>query len=341
MRRAAVFLFVVAAVLAIVPGWSGETRLPLLDPHHPQLTATRVSLDPVDPRRVRVGRLLFLGGIALRSRDAGFGGFSSLAVAGERVTLLSDGGNAVSFRLGPDWRPHAIAFANLPGGPGTGWQKLDRDSESMVVDPVAKHAWIGFESANAIWRYDAGLARVERHRAPLSMRAWPANGGAEAMTRMSDGRFVVISELANVPRRGWRGTEKGRQRTREGLIFASDPTDPAAAPPRRFAYLPADGFDVSDATALPDGDLIVVERRFRPPYRFSNRITLVRRDEVRPAALAHPELLARLDAPLIHDNFEGVAVTREGGATVLWLCSDDNQSVLQRSLLLKFRLDPR
>ena len=44
--------------------------------------------------------------------------------------------------------------------------------------------------------------------------------------------------------------------------------------------------------------------------------------------------------PLIHDNFEGVAITREGRDTIVWLVSDDNQLFLQRSLLLKFKLDP-
>ncbi|GAA3260107.1 hypothetical protein GCM10020258_22400 [Sphingomonas yabuuchiae] len=50
-------------------------------------------------------------------------------------------------------------------------------------------------------------------------------------------------------------------------------------------------------------------------------------------------MLAELDSPLIHDNFEGVAVTQEAGATILWLVSDDNQLFLQRNYLLKFRLE--
>ena len=49
--------------------------------------------------------------------------------------------------------------------------------------------------------------------------------------------------------------------------------------------------------------------------------------------------IAALAPPLVHDNFEGMAITREGGATILWLVSDDNQSMLQRTLLLKFALE--
>jgi len=51
--------------------------------------------------------------------------------------------------------------------------------------------------------------------------------------------------------------------------------------------------------------------------------------------------IARLETPLVHDNIEGVAVTREGGRTTIWLVSDDNQSMMQRTLLLKFRLEGR
>ena len=63
--------------------------------------------------------------------------------------------------------------------------------------------------------------------------------------------------------------------------------------------------------------------------------------DVAPGRTARGQLLAELDAPLIHDNFEGVAVTREAGETILWLVSDDNQTLLERSYLLKFRLDRR
>ena len=38
-------------------------------------------------------------------------------------------------------------------------------------------------------------------------------------------------------------------------------------------------------------------------------------------------------------SFRMVATTQEKGATIVWLVSDDNQSLLQRTLLLKFRLD--
>jgi hypothetical protein len=332
-------LFVVLAVLLCVPSWTGEERLALLG-HRPQMTATPVALDPADPQRRRLGSLTYLGGVALRSRDPAFGGYSSLSVVpqvnGNRFTLLSDGGNVAAFTMGADWTPRALRFRNLPAGPGTGWEKRDRDSESMAVDPASGAIWIGFEGANAIWRYAPGFARAEAQRAPHAMDSWPDNGGPESLARLPDGRFVVIAETRHVARMRWRGAESVRLASRDALIF---PGDPIATTPRPFAYLPDRRFDPADATALPNGDLLVLDRAFRLPFRFSNRLSLVPAARIRPGAIARGRRLATLAAPLLHENFEGVATTVEQGRTIVWLVSDDNQSSLQRTLLLKFRLD--
>ena len=84
-----------------------------------EIVATPVPLDRADPARTRLGALTWLGGVILSSRDPAFGGFSSMRVAGDRFTLLSDGGNIVDFRMGPDMQPREARFADLPG-PGTG-----------------------------------------------------------------------------------------------------------------------------------------------------------------------------------------------------------------------------
>lgn len=339
MEGAMPILFVILAVLLIVPGWSGEERLALLG-DKPQMIATRVDLDPADPRRRRVGALTYLGGVALRSIDPAFGGYSALAVAqapdGDHFTMLSDGGNVVAFTMGADWRPHRLRFRNLPAGPGIGWEKRDRDSESLAVDPVTGTAWIGFESYNAIWRYAPHFSHAEVQVDPPAMAGWPVNGGAESLARLPDGRFLTISEQRHVPRKRWRSSDSIRLQSREALLFPGDPT---VTRPRRLAYIPHGRFDPADAAALPNGDVLVLDRAFRLPYHFSNRLSLVPAKAIRAGGIARGRLLATLDAPLIHDNFEGVAATIENGATIVWLISDDNQSMLQRTLLLKFRLD--
>ncbi|MCP3736560.1 esterase-like activity of phytase family protein [Sphingomonas sp. RP10(2022)] len=332
-------LFVILAVLLIVPGWTGEERLALLG-SKPQMVATRVDLDPADPRHVRLGRLTYLGGVALRSIDPAFGGYSALHVAqradGNRFTMLSDGGNVVAFTMGADWQPRALAFLNLPAGPGIGWDKRDRDSESLAVDPTSGRVWVGYEGYNAIWRYAPGFVRAEAQRQPRAMAGWPDNGGPESLALLPDGRFLTIGEERHVPRQRWRGSEADRLASRDALLF---PGDPITTAPVHWAYLPYGRYDPADATALPNGDVLVLDRAFRVPYRFSNRLSLIPAAAIRQGAAVRGRLLATLDAPLIHDNFEGLATTIENGATIVWLVSDDNQSLLQRTLLLKFRLD--
>lgn len=313
--------------LLFVPDWSGHARIPLLSAD-PAFTVERVPLDTADPARSRVGDLVYLGGVRLRSRDPQFGGFSALSVAGDRFTLLSDSGDIVRFALDPQWQVHDRSYAELPDGPGTGWEKRDRDSESMSVDSRTGAVWVGFENANALWRYDSQLAHVEAHVAPPAMQDWPENKGPEAMMLLPGGGMATIGE--DKPWPGHAG--------RAGIVFAGDPS----VDPRRgfhFDYIPPAGSSPSDMTLLPDGRWLILNRRFAW-FRFSNVLTIVDPADVRPGAQVRGREIATLEAPLIHDNFEGVAATQEGRATVIWLVSDDNQLPVQRSLLLKFRLDP-
>jgi len=320
-------LLAILLVLLLVPTWSGEERLPLFD-SPVAVTATRVPLDASDPARVRLGPLTYLGGVELHSRHWAFGGYSALAVRGERMLLLSDGGLALDFALTPDLSPRDVRTGALPGGPATGWNKRERDSESLVVDPASGDLMVGLERYNAIWRYDAALTRTIARRAPRQMARWPRNGGPEAMARLTDGRYVVFSEDADA-----RG---GGQRA---LLFDRVPTDPAGgAIPFRFVSPP--GYLPTDAATLPDGRLLVLTRALSLGEGFTAKLLLVDPRTIRAGTGVSGRELATFAYPVLHDNFEGVAVSREGDATIVWLLSDDNgPSLFQRTLLLKFRLD--
>ncbi|MEP9359210.1 esterase-like activity of phytase family protein [Sphingomonas sp. KR3-1] len=296
----------------------------------PRMTVERVPIDWHDPTRTRVGALTYLGGIRLKGPDLAFGGFSSMQVEGDRFTLLSDGGNFIRFRMGADWTPRALAFGDLPDGPGTGWLKSDRDSESLTTDAATGQTWVGFERYNAIWRYDADLTRAERSARPPAMQGWSENGGPESMVRLADGQFIVLSETSR---------PKGSRIGREALLFPGDPTAPGSTP-IRFVYMPPDErYDPSDAVQLPDGRLIVLNRRFSVSGLFTARLTLVDPRAIRPGAVVRGIEIAALAPPLLHDNYEALAVTREGKDTILWIASDDNQQFWEWSLLLKFRIE--
>ena len=324
MRGFGIVLFVAIAVWLGVPGWSGDERL-TLPQSRAVIHAGRVALDPGNVARRRVGALAFLGGVKLTSPDGAFGGFSALTVRGDRFTLLDDSGNVATLRMDGRGGVSDARYVPLPAGPATGWRKMDRDSESLAVDPRSGTAWVGFERANAIWRYGQGFGRAERFVRPPAMARWRRNGGAEAMARLADGRFLVIAEEETVG--------PGR----EALLFPGDPTDGRA--PLRFRYLPPPGFDPSDVTPLPDGRLLVLNRWWGLPLRFESALVVIDLTSVRPGALVAGREIARLAPPLVHENFEGVAAVVEWGRTVVWLVSDNDQMTWRSSYLLKFRLE--
>jgi hypothetical protein len=104
----------------------------------------------------------------------------------------------------------------------------------------------------------------------------------------------------------------------------------------------ARGFEPSDATVLPDGDLLVLERHWSPlaPMNLRSRLLRVRGDAVKDGAVLQGTLVAELTAPLIAENFEGVSAFRNSqGATQLFLVSDDNFNGAQRTLLLWFEIE--
>ncbi|MEN2786834.1 esterase-like activity of phytase family protein [Sphingomonas qilianensis] len=317
----------ILSLLIIAPHWDGPQRLGLLD-RNATITATRVPLDPEHPHQRRVGRLTYLGGVALESRDPVFGGFSAMTLQGDRFTLISDGGGIVRFGLDAQGRISTPSIAELPDGPGAGWEKRDRDSESVIIDAATGDLLIGFERANEIWRYDAGLTRAIGHSGPRAMRRWDENGGSEAMVRLADGRTIVFAE----------STPSKRKPGRLALSFAGDPT---RAPEANFSfvYVPPKGYDPSDAALLPDGRILMLNRRFSAPFDFTAKLTVVDPRAIRAGARVGGVEIAMIDAPLTRDNFEGLVVAQEGRATVIWLVSDDNQFMFERTLLMKFRID--
>ena len=106
-----------------------------------------------------------------------------------------------------------------------------------------------------------------------------------------------------------------------------------------FSLKRTDDFDVSDCAATPDGNLLVLERRFSWTRGLAVRIRSVPLAAIKSGALVDGRELMFADMGSQIDNMEGLSVHRDSsGALVLTLISDDNFSVLQRTLLLQFTL---
>ena len=298
-------------------------------PNNDQAISIRpVVLDPEHPARTQLGRLRFLGAWMLSSENDRFGGLSSLvALPDDHFIALGDGATLVGFGL---TRRGGIVDPFIRPLPWRGNQKREpdyeeRDSESLVRDPVSGRYWVSFENHPSLRRYSADFRHEELVVRPKAMKGWPANGGAEALARLADGRFLVLSEDADAPEGGY-----------QALLYPGAPR--ADANPLRFAYAPPDGFKATDAKVLPDGRVLILHRRLAFPSGLSASIGIADPAAIRPGKVWRAAELARLESPLAVDNMEGLAVTQEAGRTIAWIISDDNFNAFQRTLLMKFAL---
>lgn len=290
------------------------------------MIAQAVPLDEAEPARRRLGGLLFLEGWHLSSRDVRLGGISAMHVEDGQVLALSDGGSLIRFPLPRRAGPLKLNIVRVPHGPGTGRRKGDRDGESMAVAGAGGDIWVAWEGRNAIWRYRRSDWIVAAATAPRAMRRWQTQRGPEAMVRLPNGRFLVFAE-------GPRADDG----TTAVLLFLGDP---AVAATRTLAlrYRPPAGYRATDAAMLPDGRLLILNRRFRALSGFSVILRVADLRRLRGNVIEGEELAA-FAGSVTRDNYEALSVTREGARTIVWIASDDNyMPLLQRTLLMKFAL---
>lgn len=210
-----------------------------------------------------------------------------------------------------------------------GFDKRMFDAEAVTRDPASGTMWVAYEQDNRILRIDVGGSI--RAANPPAMRQWPTNSGPEAFVRLMDGRFIVLAEH----RARWWGSGG------PGLLFPGDPQ--AGEPPLRFTFAGPDGYVPVDMGQLPDGRVLVLLRAllYRMPPRFSGALLLADPEEIRQGTVWSGRIVARLDPPLPSDNYEGLAIVPgKDGEVALWIISDDNVAVTQRTLLLKLRWTP-
>ena len=334
MRRA---ILVIAALssglLVLAAGFDAFGQVG--SPQRIEIQAEAIAaFDPRDASRHRFGALQFRGGLVLQSRHKNFGGLSSLRVArdGRGFLALSDRGywlrGQIVYR---GEQPVAIVGAELAPVLGPDGRPLNRrgwyDTEALAETDGA--LYVAIERVHQIVRFDhrgPGLpGRGQPVAVPAAFRALPSNRGIECLAVPSKGMphagtLIAISERALDPAGNIRG-------------FMLGPTGGT------FSVRRSDDFDISDCTITPRGDLLLLERRFSWVRGVAMRIRSVALGKLRPGALLDGPELIFADMGYQIDNMEGIAVHRAAdGALVLTLLSDDNFSMLQRTLLLQFTL---
>lgn len=306
-----------------------------------EVTASAVeAFEPNAPQTERFGRLRFLGGLQLDSPDERFGGISGIEVSadGGFVLMATDTGNLMRGALVErDGRPAGLADVEIwrlgdEDGKALGG-KWGSDAESLRAAPGHRldRVLVGFERDNRVIVYDVsgdGEPRYVRQLAvPDGVRDLPHNLGLEAIAVAPEGtpdagRTVMFGESPGEDGRipGW-------------LLDA----DGAAAGELWLAA--SDDFSATDAAFTDTGDLIVLERRYKPLFGVAMRLRRIAAADIRPGAVLEGEELVTARMDRVVDNMEGLAFHRDAdGRAILTIVSDDNFNVLQRNLLLRFEL---
>lgn len=288
------------------------------------VTFERVALDRDHPERRDFDRLELLGMWRLASNNPYFGGISSIRIRGGEVLALSDASYVFRFNIDERRRQAPMRVRQLPGIYTS--RHPDRDAESMATDPATGMMWVAFEASNTIRRYSPNLGAKKAWVAPVAMAGWPDNQGPEAFVHLPDGRFIVLSEAS-----------PGPGESIEALVFPGDPIDNGRST-RRFYYKPPAGFSPTDAALLPDGRVLVINRRFTISEGVSAKVSIFDPSQIRWDQIVPSHMVASLGPPLRIDNMEALSIERRKGKTIVWIASDDNFNPFQQTLLMKFML---
>ncbi|MFP1631105.1 esterase-like activity of phytase family protein [Zhengella sp. ZM62] len=282
----------------------------------------------------RFGPFTFVGGMSLSSGLSHFGSLSSFRFLdpGSRFLAVTDNGFWFGGRIerDGDGRPAGVSGGWMseimgPDGRPLG-SKYQADAESLSI--FGQTATVGFERYHRItsYRLDNG-------------RPGPAGTSTDFIVPARELRTNRGFEcVAHSPAEGMLGggrvavTEKSLDRN--GNIFGA-----VLEGPRRgmFTVAKSGVYDITDCAFLPDGDLLLLERRYSLATGVGMQIRRIAGASIAKGAVLDGEILFSGGMEYQIDNMEGMDVWRAGDGTLrLSLVSDDNKSLLQRTLYLEF-----
>ncbi|MDH6234107.1 hypothetical protein M2281_004721 [Mesorhizobium soli] len=330
-RLLGLLLAAAVGVASVAPVYAAPAPVERMDVSTRQIIRFEIGRD-----RTQFGPLEFIGGFELKASSPHFGGFSAMRflTPGEDFIGVADTGFWFFGKVTRDaeQRPTGMADFRMVQMVDEAGEPIDEkwrvDAESLAVK--GKIATVGFERDHRIadFHIDPDDMRapfrqldflVPKHELRLNRSfetlAYAPEGGA------LEGALVAVTE---------------RSLDKQGNVFAAVLSGPQKGV---FTVVRSDGFDVTDGAFLPNGDLLLLERSFTLMKGLRMRLRRLPADSIGKGKVADGPVLMQAGMRYQIDNMEALDVWRRGdGALIVSLMSDDNQSILQRSLYLEFRL---
>lgn len=319
---------------------------PRIDGADPQKVSVHVrslaGFDKVDETRRRFGQLVWRSGVVLTSPSKIFGGWSGLTLSanGRSLFAVSDGGAWLRARL--MYKGHRIAGIHkavmgpikaLSGAPLSRLRDRDAEAVALLSGKLNRgKALIAFEQNGRIGVFPLsknGPGKPERYlELPAELKHHRGKDGLEAVTVLKGGpnKGAILTFLEK--------SSKDR-RERSGWLLNKGVT-------KKLTIADVGGFEITDAASLDNGDVLLLERRFRWSEGVKMRLRLLNADDLKADARILGSILLNADMNQQIDNMEGIAThTNKHGETIITLISDDNfNRILQRTVLLQFALKP-
>jgi hypothetical protein len=300
------------------------------------MTARPVSQFRVGSTETRFGGLEFVGGLELRSSNRDFGGMSAFRYldAGKTFLGITDTGFWYAGDMQRDARGVPVAVTDFRLAPiqdaeGNAVEgKRNSDAEGMAVS--GRTVTVSFERVHRIAEFDLDLKNFASRPKDLPLPV------PKSELRNNRAFETVAYAPSASPLRGARVAVTEKSINKAGDIYAAVLEGPGKG---IFYIKRLDSFDISDGDFLPNGDLLLLERRFSFASGVTLRIRRIAAADIKPGATVDGPFILEADMRDQIDNMEGLDVWQaRDGSTRISMMSDDNTSILQRNLYLEFRL---
>lgn len=284
----------------------------------------------------KVGKLEFIGGLEITSKTKTFGGFSGLRLlnSGTNLISLSDTASWFTAKLNRDENNKLTGIANATlsclcrnNGKPYGSKRWG-DSEGLEI--IGDKAYVSFERLNRInvYHLDGNQMPSNARQATPSFKPLNIsdNKGLEALA-IAPKASPIAGKIITI-------AEESLNKAGDHRAFIANKTTI-----EEFSIAATNGYQITDADFLENGDLIILERKLASIIDLGVRIRRFKANAIAPSKRVVGEILMESGITSQIDNMEGLATWKNTkGETILTLISDDNFVSLQRTILIEFKL---
>lgn len=295
-----------------------------------------ISAFKIGSNETRFGPFEFLGGLEMVSPNRLFGSLSSIRFESDQTHFVGvlDTGQWMTGRVERDAKGRLSGLADVDITPMKNRAAQSFEGKGhMDAEGLALHGdrvLVSFEQDHRVDVYpNPGFETsraIDMIPIPFQRRSLRSNRGFETVavapqeSPLKGGTLIVAERSLDVDGNAYAAILDGPLKGRLALAHYGD-------------------YDATDGVFLPNGDLLLLERRFNMAEGIGMRIRRIKSTDIKPDTVMDGEVLMQADFGYQIDNMEGIdAFTAADGTTHVVIVSDDNHSILQRNLMLEFRL---